>query len=272
MKRTYIPFVYLTMVIILLRTPALSQQSSVKILVDGIENDWPSGILEKDTVNGIEKAFLVSDGKLNIFIQIREGFIQNKMLNAGMEIGFDVEGKEKVQQIIQFPMSRLAEMFASGSPMGDIESMRLMALLQAKNFNLKKFAHGNGQYTVGEDNDAGVQIGMSINEKGILIYEASFPLLSLQPKKGVVDISSLGIIVTINGIEPPTQGPSYNASIPSGGRGGRGGGPPSGSGVSAGGGGRNGPGGGVRFGSNDRAGMMKKMSETTHSWSTLKLK
>jgi hypothetical protein len=96
MKRTYIPFVYLTMVIILLRTPALSQQSSVKILVDGIENDWPSGILEKDTVNGIEKAFLVSDGKLNIFIQIREGIIQNKMLNAGMDIGFDVEGKEKV--------------------------------------------------------------------------------------------------------------------------------------------------------------------------------
>lgn len=91
----------------------------------------------KDTVNGIEKAFLVSEGKLHILIQIREGFIQNKMLNAGMDIGFDVEGKEKVQQTIQFPMSRLAEMFASGSPMGDMESMRLMALLQAKNFNLK---------------------------------------------------------------------------------------------------------------------------------------
>lgn len=250
----------------------IAQKTPVKIVTDGIETDWPASLLEKDTLNGIEKAFYVADGKLNILIEIRDPFIQNKMLNAGMEIDFDPEGKEKGQQVIQFPLSRLAEMFSSGAPMGDMESMRLMALLQAKRFNLKKFSKGNGQYEIGEDNDAGIQIGMSLNEKGVLVYEASLPIISLQPKKGTLDISSCGVNIVIHGIEPPTQAPSYNGSIPSGGRGGRGGAPAAGSGVPAGGGGRNGPGGGVRFGANDRGSMMKKMSETTHVWSTVTIK
>lgn len=258
--------------ILFFRHAVIAQQNAPKVVIDGIETEWPASLLEKDTTNGIEKAFLVAEGRLNILVQVRDVFTQNKILNAGMDIGFDVEGTEKVQQIIQFPMSRLAEMFSSGAPMGDMESMRLMGLLQAKNFNLKKFAHGNGQYAVGENNDAGVQIGMTINEKGILIYESSFPLTSLQPKKGSIDIAKLGIMITIKGIEPPTQGPSYSGSIPSGGRGGRGGGPPAGSGVPAGGGGRGGPGGGVRFGASDRGAMMRKMGETTHAWSTVNLK
>lgn len=256
----------------LLCSTVIAQTSPVKIITDGIETDWPIALLEKDTLNGIEKAFYVADGKLNILVEIRDPFIQNKMLNAGMEIEFDTEGKEKPQQSIQFPLSRLAEMFSSGAPMGDMESMRLMGLLQAKSFNLKKFSKGNGLYQIGEDNAPGIQIGMTINEKGVLVYELSMPMASLQPKKGTIDLSSFGVNILINGIQPPAQAPSYNGSIPSGGRGGRGGAPAAGSGVPVGGGGRNGPGGGVRFGANDRGSMMKKMGETTHAWSTVTIK
>lgn len=263
---------------LLLSSPlgVFAQSASFNPVTDGSEAEWPQSLIHKDTSTGLDYALMTVRDVVHVLVVVRDPMTQTKVLNAGMELGFDVENRQKPLQVIQFPLSRVGELYATGgfSRGTDMDAMRLLSLMKAKEYNLRKFNKGNGPHTIGDVNDAGLALALAFNEKGELVYEADVPLHSLIPKKGSegMEIVGIGLGIDIHGIEPPSEMPSYSAQPPSGGRGGGRGGA-GGSGVPAGGGGRNGPGAGVRF--NDgagRDGMMKKMQESVKVFSVFPLK
>lgn len=254
-----------------------AQPASFNPVTDGNDAEWPQSLIRKDSAKGLDYALTTEKGIVHVLVLVKDPLVQTKVLNAGMELGFDLENKQKPTQVIQFPLSKVAEMFSGGgfSRGTDMEAMRLLSLMKAKEYSLKKFNKGNGPYTLGDANDAGVALALAFNEKGQLVYEAAVPQQSLLPKKGGdgMVVAAIGLDIEIHGIEPPSEMPSYNAQPPAGGRGGGGRGGAGGSGVPAGGGGRGGPGGGVRFSDGgSRDGMMKKMQEAVKVFSVFPLK
>jgi hypothetical protein len=248
-------------------TPVLGQTTTAH-KADGTADEWPSGSLQADTVNHILFGSAVEAGKLHVVIEFRDPMLQGKALRAGMELGFDTEHRGKPVASIHFPEpAEGGQGMAGGPPRGDVEAMRLMLMLQVKTYSLRKFPRGNGAYTLGNPNDAGVELGIDYNDRRQLVYEASIPLESLHARKAEGPVpDSLDLLITLKGIEMQGFGgggmaPGGGGGGFSGGRGGGGrgrsggfGGPPSGR-----------SGGNMQGGGYDparRDEMMRKMQET----------
>lgn len=214
--------------------------------------------LSADTSAGIRYAATVTNGVLTVHIVTKDPRIQAKILNAGMDVAFDIEGDHKPQQLVQFPESRVNELFSEGRPDMNPSTMRLMGLMKANQYTLKRFVKGSGTYARTESNAAGVTIDIKLNDQDELIYDLTLPLQSLMPKKAAPDfkITSVDVSIEVNGIKPPMQTPSYEAQLPTGGRGGRGGGnaPPSSRNT------------GVRFGPSGPQEGFGKLAESTQTW------
>jgi hypothetical protein len=216
-----------------------------------------------DTSAGIRYKLSSEAGMLNLQLVVKDPVIQAKLLNAGMDVSFDIGGEQKPHQVVQFPESRVNELFSEGRPDLNPSTMRLIGLMKANNYTLKRFVKGSGSYARTESNNAGVIIDIQLNEKDELIYLLNVPIQSLMPKKtdSGFKISSVDVSIEINGIKPPMQSPTYEAQLPTGGRGGRtaGNAPPSTSSRNQ----------GVRFGPAGPQGGFGKLGETSQTWTKI---
>lgn len=198
------------------------------VTVDGNAADWPQQNLlyNKDT----KLAYAVSNDKdgINILLKSDDQQQQMKMLNAGVQILVDVEGKKSKKTGINFPLAgkmespqfqRTAQTIggANGQQKPDRKKMQQELLLQKRELEL--FGFGEEANGLADLRYAPVKVAINWDEANAMVYEMHIPYSVFKAAPKPDDKISIGIV--IKGMKQPEMGREGDHSdMPAGGPGG----------------------------------------------------
>ena len=128
-----------------INVPLNAQVKANPITIDGFDADWAGKIFTVDSANGFEYASSKADDHLFLMIRFIQKTSQIKSLTTGMQVGFDMYQKNKPQQYIYFPLDNSSKVNPA-EHLFDLNTMQYSLLMLTTEYELKKFANGNGKY------------------------------------------------------------------------------------------------------------------------------
>ena len=153
------------------------------VKVDGSDAEWAEMIPNYDAESKL--MYMVANDSSNLYFLVKsdDQLTQMKIMNAGMEVTLDLNGKKKGQMGFAFPLPRTKEeqqqeMRESINPVTqqpDYAQIRKRALEQMKSMRI----HGFGDLTedtIPLQNNLGITAKIGFTKDNMLVYEAVIPL------------------------------------------------------------------------------------------------
>ena len=157
-----------------------------KVTVDGKISEWSNPLRFYDQETGI--SYSISNDHYNLYLccSISNEFLQTKILRSGLEFGIDTLGKKSFSTGIKYPAGNSADFelkpntgpqYKAGSnERSDRSAYKLKLIAEAREMQLTGFRPQFGRLiSMSEPNNTGISAAISIDEKGIMNYEAVIP-------------------------------------------------------------------------------------------------
>ena len=225
------------------------------VVIDGVNNEWNAHLPKFDKRTSINYSIANDERNLFIIMRITNEAVQKLVIQNGLEVWINKQGKNKKVTGITFPLPMKKEMkkanaMLSGQKLPDRGQQPMMEMgmpLPNNELTLKGFLIDNGTQPT---KNCPVKVSLARDQSNCLIYELAIPFNTFYKEK--LDMSdvkvkfSIGIVVKG---EETTKEKEIGGMNSMGGMGGPGGGMGGGPGGGMGGpGSMDGPGGGMGMG------------------------
>jgi len=209
--------------------PQIENWQESAITIDGIDNDWDLNKIRVDSTNQL--MYKISNDAFYLYVCIKSNndCIKMRILEAGMYLYVNTNGKKKETAGIVFPIANRTSFKPIYRKIYKIDTSNMYKYLN----NLKEFsifglggAENPTLFSYEGENDLNVNVKVGLNKKFELIYEAAIPLTLLnttditgitKPSKSV----AIGIVVnpfpnpaTLNDISESDRMPPIFTGIP----------------------------------------------------------
>ena len=186
---------------------AFALWQSQEITIDGSDKEWQQSHSFIDNKADIEYYFSNNDSSFYVCLKVKDELTKTKILNAGLVLSVNREGKKKQKCSILFPIKN-DEIQVPQGPIQDLKTMQMLALINAKKYQIDGFDNGDGLYATNETNAAGIRITIGFNDSSELIYEAEIPFAAFY-KKAQLSTEDAGkpvaVCITVNGLSKPSM-------------------------------------------------------------------
>ena len=181
------------------------------VKVDGSDIEWTEMIPNYDVES--KMLYMVANDSTNLYFLIKsdDQLTQMKIMNAGVEVTLDINGKKKGQMGFAFPLPRTKEeqqqeMHEAINPVTqqpDYAQMRKRNLEQMKFIRVHGFEGALGD-TIPVQNNLGITARIGFTKDNMLVYEAAIPLAVISKDNLLADPSRLvGYNFKLNAVPKP---------------------------------------------------------------------
>ncbi|MDD2612240.1 MAG: hypothetical protein PHR38_05575 [Bacteroidales bacterium] len=221
------------------------------VVIDGVNNEWSAHLPKFDKKTSINYSIANDERNLFIIMRITNEAVQKLVIQNGLEVWINKQGKNKKVTGITFPLPMKKEMkkanaMLSGQKLPDRGQQFVMEMgmpLPNNELTLKGFLIDNGTQPT---KNCPVKVSLARDQSNCLIYELAIPFNTFYKEK--LDQSDVKVKFSIGIIVKGEETTKGNEMGGMSGMGGPGGGPGGMGGPGGGPGGMDGPGGGMGMG------------------------
>jgi hypothetical protein len=169
------------------------------LVIDGNDSDWAGNLLFYDQKSDLGYSISSDRAYLYILLRTSNEHTQQQILRGGLTVLFNTHGvkDEHGAAGISYPTGNLHQKNSPLSGKSELNTNKNSAIANAKDYSLFGFmqVQSVGNYDIGKENAAGIEVNIGLNNSGALVYEAAVPFTALFNQSGAVNAPGRNIAV-----------------------------------------------------------------------------